>query len=205
MPEKTIERLSLYRRIVENYQIKGEKSAYSHEIAKSAGVTSSQVRRDFMFIGTNGRANSGYDLDELAVNIEKHLLSDTPDKFCLVGVGNLGTAILAFFHGRRANLIIKTAFDKDPELENKIVHGCRCYSIDEVERAIKEENISIGIIAVPAAEAQGVAEVLVSAGIRGIINFAPVHLNVTDGIFVENVDLTMHFEKVAHFTRLVEK
>ncbi|MHB0946520.1 MAG: redox-sensing transcriptional repressor Rex [Sedimentisphaerales bacterium] len=202
-PQKTIERISLYKRVVSELLAKGKIRAYSHEIAKLAGVKSSQVRHGFMFIGTNGKANSGYDLRELLGHIEGFLTADKPDSYCIVGIGNLGRAILAFFHARHKNLVIKAAFDKDSLLTGKVFHGCRCYLIDDAKEIIKKEGISLGIIAVPAAQAQAVGQILVDAGIRGIVNFAPVPLKLGQGIVVENVDLAMYLEKVAFFARNV--
>jgi redox-sensing transcriptional repressor len=200
-PKKTIERVSLYKRIIDNLLKNGETKMFSHEISQLAGVTSSQIRHDFMFIGTNGRANSGYELKELQANIENFLTAGMQDNFCLVGVGNLGRAILAFFHARHKNVVIKTAFDKDPALKDKVIHGCRCYSIENADEIIRNEKINLGIITVPAEQAQSVAGILIDAGIKGIINFAPVPLKVRQGIFVENVDLTMYMEKAAFITR----
>jgi len=154
-----------------------------------------------MFIGTNGRANAGYALTELMGHIEEFLTGGESDNFCIVGVGNLGRAVLAFFHARHKNIVIKAAFDKDPALEDKIIHGCRCYPIEKANEIIKSESINIGVIAVPAEQAQGVAQILLEAGIKGIVNFAPVPLKLRQGIFVENVDLTMYLEKAAFFTR----
>jgi redox-sensing transcriptional repressor len=156
-----------------------------------------------MHIGTNGRANSGYDLRELQQRIEGFLTGDKPDSYCIVGIGNLGRAILAFFQARHKNLVIKAAFDKDPSLEGKVFHGCRCYSIEDAGKIIKEEGINLGIIAVPAEQAQVVAQILLEAGIRGIVNFAPAALKLGPGTVVENVDLTMYLEKVAFFSRAV--
>lgn len=200
-PKKTIERISLYKRIIDNLLKNGENKLFSHEIAQLAGVTSSQIRHDFMFIGTNGRANSGYDLKELQANIENFLTAGMQDNFCLVGVGNLGRAILAFFHARHKNVVITAAFDKDPALKDKVIQGCRCYSIENAGEIIRNEKINLGIITVPAEQAQSVAGILIEAGIKGIINFAPVPLKVRQGIFVENVDLTMYMEKAAFITR----
>jgi redox-sensing transcriptional repressor len=204
-PKKTIERVSLYKRIIDNLLKNGENRMFSHEIAQLAGVTSSQIRHDFMFIGTNGRANSGYDLKELQANIENFLTAGMQDNFCLVGAGNLGRAILAFFNARHKNVVIKAAFDKDPALKDKVIQGCRCYSIDNAGEIIKNEKINLGIIAVPAEQAQAVAQILLEAGVKGIVNFAPVPLKLKQGIFVENVDLTMYLEKAAFFARDVSK
>jgi redox-sensing transcriptional repressor len=200
-PEKTIERISLYRRVVSDLLNKGKSSVFSHEIAKLSGVKSSQVRHDFMFIGTNGRANAGYNLQELKGHIEDFLTGGKSDNFCIVGVGNLGRAILAFFQARHKNIVIKAAFDKDPATKDKVIQGCRCYSMEDTSEIIRNENIEVGIIAVPAEQAQVVAQILLEAGIKGIVNFAPVPLKVRQGIFVENVDLTMYLEKAAFFTR----
>lgn len=204
-PKKTIERVSLYRRIVSNLLISGKKQAFSHEIAKLAGVKSSQIRHDFMFIGTNGRANAGYNLKELMDRIESFLIGGEADNFCIVGVGNLGRAILAFFRARHRNIEIKAVFDKDPALKDRIIQGCRCYSIEDANEIIKRENVNIGIITVPVEQAQSVAQILQDAGVKSIVNFAPVPLKVRQGIFIENVDLTMYLEKAAFFSRNVSK
>lgn len=200
-PEKTVERLSLYRRLAEEMLRDGKVSVFSHQLADMAGVTSSQVRRDFMFIGTQGRANTGYNIKELKAGIDQFLVSHEPDGVALVGIGNLGRAILAFFHGRRPNLIIKACFDKDPDKIGRIIHGCRVYSIEDMASVLLSEKINIAIVAVPRAFAQETAEKLIQAGVNGIVNFAPVPLNVPGNVYVDNVDFTMSLEKVAHFAR----
>ena len=179
----------------------GKMSVFSHQLAEMAGVTSSQVRRDFMFIGTQGRANTGYNTKELKAGIDQFLVSHEPDGVALVGIGNLGRAVLAFFHGRRPNLIIKACFDKDPDKIGRIIHGCRVYSIEDMASVLLSEKINIAIIAVPRAFAQETAEKLIQAGVNGIVNFAPVPLNVPGNVYVDNVDFTMSLEKVAHFAR----
>lgn len=200
-PEKTVERLSLYRRLAEEMLRDGKVAVFSHQLAEMAGVTSSQVRRDFMFIGTQGRANTGYNTKELKAGIDQFLVSHEPDGVALVGIGNLGRAVLAFFHGRRPNLIIKACFDKDPDKIGRIIHGCRVYSIEDMASVLLSEKINIAIIAVPRAFAQETAEKLIQAGVNGIVNFAPVPLNVPGNVYVDNVDFTMSLEKVAHFAR----
>lgn len=205
VPEKTIERLSVYRRLVEEMLKKNKKTAYSYEIAQLAGVSSSQVRRDFMFIGSNGRSNSGYNLYDLSAAIENYISDQEPDNIALIGAGNLGRAVLTFFHGRRPNLRIKACFDTAPEKIGTMIHGCRCYSIDEIPQIAKQHNIHIALISVPEFAAQEIAERLVKAGVNGIVNFAPIPLSVPPGIFVENVDLTMYLEKVSHYARNYRK
>ena len=201
IPEKTIERLSVFRRLIERLLKQGRNTAYSHELGELAGVSSSQVRRDFMHIGSNGRSNSGYDLLELIKVIKPYISAPEPDNIALVGTGNLGKAVLSYFNGRRPNLIIRACFDTDPEKTGRIIHGCRCHSIDAAAEVVKAENIHIAILALPKNVAQDTAEQLIKAGVNGILNFTPVSLAVPSGIFVENVDLTMYLEKVSHYAR----
>ena len=205
IPEKTIERLSVYRRLIEEMLKKSKKTAYSYQLAELAGVSSSQVRRDFMFIGSNGRSNSGYDLMDLSAAIEQYISAQEPDNIALVGAGNLGRAVLTFFNGRRPNLVIKACFDTADEKIGRLINGCRCYSIDEIPDVVKCEKIHIAVMAVPEVAAQGIADMLIKAGVNGILNFAPVPLTVPPGIFVENVDLTMYMEKVSHYSRNYRK
>jgi len=200
-PEKTIGRLSLYVRILEELAMGGRSSVYSHELADKAGVTSSQVRRDIMFVGYSGRSNAGYDVEGLLGGIEEFLNAPDPDGVALVGIGNLGRAILAFFRGRRPKLALKAGFDSDPGKVNRVIHGCRCYPVEQLEEVLPRENIKVGVIAVPEEDAQSVADRLIRAGVRGIVNFAPIPLNVKGGVYVEDIDLTMSLEKVAHFAR----
>ncbi|MCX5768879.1 MAG: redox-sensing transcriptional repressor Rex, partial [Candidatus Hydrogenedentes bacterium] len=103
--------------------------------------------------------------------------------------------------GRRPRLSIEAAFDTDPAKVNRVIHGCRCYPLDDVERVVQSRGIEIGVLTVPADQAQGVVEYLVRAGIRGILNFAPVRLSVPEHVYVEDIDMTMSLEKVAFFAR----
>jgi redox-sensing transcriptional repressor len=199
--QRTIARLSLYRRLLQEVAAKGTKNIYSHQMAAIAGTTAAQVRRDWMVIGYTGSPAHGYEVSDLIDAIGKFLDSAIEQKVALVGIGNLGRAVLVYFTGRRPKLSIAAAFDTDPHKVNRVIHGCRCYPMEELKDVVTESQIRVAIIAVPAAEAQHVAESLIAAGIKGILNFAPVPLYVPAGVFVENIDLTMSLEKVAYFAR----
>jgi redox-sensing transcriptional repressor len=93
------------------------------------------------------------------------------------------------------------AFDNDPGKANRVIHGCRCYPIDDLQQVVRERDIRLGVIAVPAPEAQPVANLLCQAGVRGLLNFAPLRLWVPEHVYVENLDVTMSLEKVAYFAR----
>lgn len=199
--DRTIGRLSLYRRLLRDLLADGEKSIFSHQLAAMAGGTAAQVRRDIMAIGYSGSPVHGYDVEQLLESIGQFLDASQTQNVALVGVGNLGRALLAYFVGRHPTLSIVAAFDVDPAKANRVIHGCRCHPLDDLMRLVKEHDIRLGVISVPAPEAQGVANLLCQAGVRGLLNFAPVRLWVPEHVYVENLDVTMSLEKVAFFAR----
>ena len=200
---RSVQRLSAYRRILDNLHRQGVAWVYSHEIARSAGVTAAQVRRDLMTVThqSKGTPSKGYSVAILARNIGRLLDGQTFEAVVLVGVGNLGRAILAYFAGRRPSIGIVAAFDKDPDCTDRVINGCRCYSEAEMLRFVEERQVRLAILAVPASAAQEVTDRLVSAGVRGILNFAPTPLRVSPDVYVEDVDMTTLLEKVAFFAR----
>jgi redox-sensing transcriptional repressor len=201
IPDKTIGRLSLYRRLLNRLHSEGTRFVYSHQLAALARVTPAQVRRDIMSIGYSGNPNRGYDVLELTESIGQSLDDPQGQKVALVGVGNLGRAILNYFSGRRPRLAIVAAFDNDLRKCDRVVQGCRCYNIEQLPEIVREQGITVGAIAVPATEAQQVSNILVQVGIRGILNFAPVRLHAPANVYVEDFDMTTALEKVAYFAR----
>ena len=198
---KNIGRLSLYRRLLLMLMLEGTDSVYSHELAKLAGGTAAQVRRDVMAVGYEGSPTKGYNTKELIKAISDFLDAPAGQRVALIGVGNLGRALLAYFTGRWARLTIVAAFDTDPTKVGRVVHGCRCYGLEKLDEVVEKENITIAVITVPAEHAQHVADKACSAGIRGLLNFAPVRLWVPAGTYVEDLDVSMSLEKVAYFAR----
>jgi len=201
VPQKTIGRLSLYRRLLSDAMSRGTRNLYSHELARLAGVTPAQVRRDLMVVGYNGTPTKGYSVGELARSISGLLDAPRTQAVALVGVGNLGRAILAYFAGRHPNISISAAFDKDPAKTNRVIQGCRCYPMGELARIVEQEDVRLAIIAVPSENAQEAADQLVAAGVVSILNFAPTGLRVPPTVYVEHNDLTTAIERVAFFAR----
>ncbi len=199
--DKSIGRLSLYRRLLNVLQAEGGRSVFSHQLAHRAGCTAAQVRRDLMAVGYCGSPAHGYDVTGLIESIREFLDAPGGQGVALVGVGNLGKAIMAYFTGRRPNLQIVAAFDNDPYKANRVIHGCRCYGMEDLEEVVRKQEIRLGIITVPAAAAQAAADALVRAGVRGLLNFAPVRLRVPPSVYVEDIDMTVALEKVAYFAR----
>jgi redox-sensing transcriptional repressor len=198
IPVNTIGRLSLYRRLLLEQLETGARQVYSHQLARLAVSTPAQVRRDLMTIGFSGSPRKGYAIQEMADAIRAVLARSVETAVALVGVGNLGRAILAYYANRQP-VRFAAAFDRAPEKTGRILHGCRCYPVDQMAAVIAREGIHVGVIAVPAGEAQGVADQLILAGVKGILNFAPIRLHVPAGLYVEHVDLMMALDKVAYY------
>ena len=198
---RSIGRLSLYRRLLNVLQAEGTRNVYSHQMATLAGCTAAQVRRDLMVLGYSGSPTHGYEVGRLIESLREFLDAPGGQGAALVGVGNLGKAILSYFAGRRPNLQIAAAFDNDPYKVNRVIHGCRCYSMENLYEVAQSQGIRLAIITVPAQSALGVADALVKGGVRGILNFAPVRLRVPPHVHVEDIDMTVSLEKVAYFAR----
>lgn len=199
--KKTIERLSLYKRLVHDLIYQNRSSIFSHELASLAHATPAQVRRDLMLAQIKGSSSKGYDLVELKNGIDAVLLTGSIQKASLAGIGNLGRAILSYFPHRSPSVEITAAFDSDPNKTGRIIHGCRTYHINDMKKVMQEQNITIGIITAPGDAAQSIADTMVAAGVQGILTFAPVPIRVPGSVFTEHLDLTMSLEKLAYFSQ----
>ena len=201
LPEKTVKRLSEYRRTLYNCLAKGKTHIYSHELAGLHNITAVQVRRDLMLIGYSSLKKKGYDAQEL-INVIGGLIDHEESlSVAVVGMGNLGRAITAYFNGKRPKLNIVAAFDVDPNKVNRVVAGVNCFHMKDLGDVVKRSNISIAIIAAPPDSAATVAELLVNAGIKGILNFTTVPVNVPESIYLEEYDMITSLEKVAYFVK----
>jgi redox-sensing transcriptional repressor len=138
---------------------------------------------------------------DLAGSIAQVIDGKSPAKVALVGMGNLGRAIVSFLRGRRSALKMVATFDNDEMKAGRMIGGCRCYLQTEMEEVISREKITVAILTVPPESAQAVSDRLVASGIRGILNYAPVPLRVPEWVYLENRDVTSALEKVAYFAR----
>jgi len=201
LPEKTIERLSQYRRTLLNCLANGQTHIFSHEIAALLNITAVQVRRDIMFLGYTSVQRKGYDIQDLVSVIGTLLDNNEVINVAVVGMGHLGTAITAYFKGKRAKLDIVAAFDVDPNKIDKMISGVRCYPKTKLAETFRDLNISIGVITVPPENAAEVTEKLVAAGAKGILNFTTVPLNVPSHVYLEEFDMVTSLEKVAYYVK----
>ena len=202
LPEKTVERISEYRRTLLNCLANGKTHIYSHELAQLHHNTAVQVRRDIMFIGYSSMQRKGYDVRELIDVIGTILDTDKGLNVAVLGMGNLGRAITAYFMGKRSKLNIVAAFDVDPNKIDRVISGVKCYAINQMKEIIKEKHISIAIITVPADQAREIAESLYLAGVKGLLNFTTVPLNVSPEVYIDEYDMVTSLEKVAYFVKM---
>jgi redox-sensing transcriptional repressor len=201
LPHKTVERLSQYRRSLLLILTKEKTHVFSHEIAQILHITPVQVRRDLMLIGYSGNLRKGYDIKELIDMIGNIIDTDKGQKVAVIGLGNLGKAFISYFKGKRTKLTIVAAFDINPDKIDRIYDGVPCYNINRITEIMKKDSITIGIITVPAEQAPAIAETLVLAGIKGILNYSPKPLNVSPYVYLEEYDMITSLEKVAFFAK----
>lgn len=201
LPEKTVERLSEYRRTLLDCLTKGKTHIYSHELARLHNNTAVQVRRDLMLIGYSSMKKKGYDAKELIDVIGKIIDHKNGLNVAVIGMGNLGRAITTYFIGKRPKLNIVAAFDVDSNKVNRVISGINCYHIKDLKERINTSNISIAIITSPPDTAAAISETLVISGIKGILNFTTTPINVPESVFLEEFDMITSIEKVAYFVK----
>lgn len=201
IPEKTIERLSEYRRSLVHCHRRGITHIYSHVLAGMHGITAVQVRRDLMLIGFTSDTKKGYDVEVLIAYISKILDSDTPMNIAVLGMGHLGQAITKYFNGKGLKLKITAAFDIDPAKVGQQIDGVPCYHMDSFEELASELDISLVVVSSPTKVAASFTLPIINAGIKGVLNFTSAPLSFPQGIVVENYDITTLLEKVAYFVK----
>jgi len=186
----------MYLRELQHLVSDGKETTSSSELGNRLGFTDAQVRKDLAHFGQFGQPGVGYRASELIKSIRKILGTDRQWKVALVGVGNLGRALLGYRGFSRQGFCIVAAFDTDPSKIGTQIEGVRVFDVGQLSRIVTEEGIQLGLLAVQAAAAQTVADQLVAAGVDGIVNFAPVTLSVPAGISKVGVDLAWELEQV---------
>jgi len=199
---KTVARLSRYRRLLTSLRDQGVTHIYSHQLARHAVVSAAQVRRDLMAIGYSGSPNKGYEVALCIESLGSFIDGASRQEVALVGVGNLGRAVLQHLAAASPSAAVVAAFDTDPEIVGTSIQSCRVVGADRMEHIVRELGIEIAVLTVPAASAQDTADALVRAGVKSIISFAPVPLHLPSRIFVEYMDITAAVESAAYFSRL---
>ena len=201
LPERTVERLSEYRRSLLQCLEEGKTHIFSHELAELHHNTAVQVRRDIMFIGYTSMQRKGYDVRELIDVIGEILDSEKGLNVAVIGVGNLGRAVTTYFIGKRSKLNIIATFDVDTTKIDRVISGVKCYPLSRLKELVESNNISIAIMTVPADSAPEVSTQLVESGIKGVLNFTTVPLHMGPDVYLDEYDMITSLEKVAYFVK----
>ena len=203
VPEATIRRLSRYSRCLEELEDKGEKVVSSAQLANKCAVNSAQVRKDLAYFGEFGIRGVGYYVKDLHNDIKRILGLNKEWRMGVIGIGNLGSALLAYKDFLKQNYKIVAAFDIDPpkvigRVSEKFGKPVEILHINRIKEVAKERNIEIGLITTPPSEAQKVANLLVESGVRGILNFAPAQVTVPEGCVIKDVFFTTVLDNLAY-------
>lgn len=204
IPRATIQRLAVYVQVLESLLQAGQDVISSEGLAQACGVNSSQIRKDLAYFGEFGVRGVGYRVADLLASIKKSLGIDRTWNVALVGVGNLGRALLRHGIFRRRGFILVGAFDCDPFEIGEEIAGLEVVCSRRLKEKVAELGIEIGIITTPPERAQRAANYLVEAGVKGIVNFAPARIEVPDTVAVEYVDFVHHLFSVAFSITLGE-
>ena len=197
VPKAVVSRLSLYLRELQHLVRDGHETTSSTQLGKVLGFTDAQVRKDLAYFGQFGYPGIGYRCSELIDAIKGILGTKQPWALAIVGLGNLGRALMGYRGFQHQGFQIVAAFDTDPAKVGQLVDGVPIFHLDDVSRLAKEHNIRLAIIAVPSPAAQKVADALVAAGIDGILNFAPVTLVLPKHVRTVGVDLAIELEQLS--------
>lgn len=199
IPIATAKRLSLYYRYLRILHETGTKRISSNDLSEAVKVDSATIRRDFSYFGALGKRGYGYDVEELMKFFGRILNQDRLTNVALVGVGNLGRALLHYNFRRSHNIRISAGFDVDETLINTVRDGIPIYGTDELIQQLSDQQIEVAILAVPSEVAQQTADVLVEGGIKGILNFTPIRISVPPHVKVQQVDLTNELQTLIYF------
>jgi redox-sensing transcriptional repressor len=201
IPRKAVYRLSIYQRCLQRLRENEVETVSSEALAKAAGVKSTQLRKDLGYVGQFGTRGLGYNVGKLSDAMTTALGSTRLQPVILVGVGNLGSALLRYSGFRKEGFEIIAAFDLVPEKSRVRDTGIPLYQSGTMVDFIHEHAVKMAIMAVPSSHAQPVANEMVEAGVQAILNFSPTVLQVPDQVVVNNVDLALELESLSYFIR----
>lgn len=199
IPKATAKRLPLYYRYLRILNNAGKKKVSSTELSEAVQVDSATIRRDFSYFGELGKRGYGYDVETLMQFFAKTLNEDHMTNVALVGVGNLGSALLKYKFHQSNSIRISAAFDTNEDIVGRIVDGIPVYPMSDMKEQIRIQQIDVAILTVPAKYSQDLVNDLVNAGIKGILNFTPARITAPKGILIQNVDLTNELQTLIYF------
>ncbi len=197
IPRPTVKRLSLYLRELESRADLEKHTINSKQLGSALGLTDAQVRKDLAYFGQFGHPGIGYDVTELTNRLRQILRADRKWNTAVVGAGKIGRALMAYQRFPRKGFEIVAVFDEAPDVIGQVIAGHRVRPMEDLPTLVAQRDIKIGILTVPHDAAQKVADSLIDAGVLGILNFAPVRLEVRDAVSVTSVDFSVSLEQLA--------
>jgi len=201
IPRKAVYRLSVYLRCLARLKSNGIRTVSSEALSKAAGVKSTQLRKDLTYFGQFGTRGLGYDVEQLGQMISDLLGTNSLQPVVLVGVGNLGLALLQYRGFEKEGFEIVAAFDVDTQRKRNKNIPTPIHDMEKLESFVAERHVKMAILTVPVSTAQEVANTLVQFGITGILNFAPIVLHVPEEVMVNNVNLAIELENLSYFVQ----
>jgi len=198
---QTVERMSIYRKILEELHRSGVANVYSHHLAKMADVSPAQLRRDLASFGSFGNISKGYPVYQMILTISRLFGTDTLQNIALIGAGNLGRSLLFYRGFEERGFHIAVVLDIDTEKVGKVFAGRRCYHIQDMEKVLPDFEITMGILTCGQQNLPSLVDRLGKAGIRSILNFVPKVVHAPEGMHVENIDFSAIMEKLSFLTR----
>lgn len=199
IPKATARRLPLYYRYLRILHDAGKNKVSSTELSEAVQVDSATIRRDFSYFGELGKRGYGYDVENLMNFFAKTLNDDELTNVALIGVGNLGSALLKYKFHQSNSIRVSCAFDVNEDIIGRIVDGIPVYPIEDMMEQIRIQQIEVAILTLPARKAQGVVNQLANAGIKGILNFTAARLVAPTDVLIQNVDLTNELQTLIYF------
>ncbi len=199
IPRKTIYRLSIYLRCLQRLKSNSLRTVSSDALAKAAGVKPTQLRKDLTYFGQFGTRGLGYDVEQLAAMISDLLGTTSLQPVVLIGVGNLGLALLTYRGFEQEGFEIVAAFDVSIDRRRTKQVKQPIHPLDKLEEIVQAHTVRMAVLTVPATSAQEVTNRLVQCGIVGILNFAPIVLQVPEDVTVNNVNLAIELENLSYF------
>ncbi len=197
--ELTTNRLSIYLRCLDELSKSGVKTISSEELAKRFHLNSAQIRKDLAYFGEFGIRGVGYYVNELRDHLKRILGLDRERRICIIGAGRLGTALADYNGLKKSNFSVVALFDTDKSKIGRTVGSAKIYDFVDFHEISKRKQVEIAVIAVPAVSAQKVLDEIVKAGIKAVLNFAPVPLVADNSVKVKTVDLTTSLESLSYF------
>lgn len=199
-----VTRLLRYKDVLTKLKSLGFVKVFSDNLVDAAGVSSSQVRKDFSLVKITGNKRGGYKIDELIENLNNVLGKKEIQKVIIVGCGKIGSALMKYTHFEHEGIKIVAGFDNDPE-KVKQQNDIPILSIEKMKAFVKDNNIKIGILAVPETEAAQLFEEMIAAGIKGVLNFTPIRLKTESPCIINSVNIAHEIENLVYFVNATEK